>query len=218
MSTGELEAVIAPGPRLDGPPPWNARHREFHVRPGSVIARSGAHADATSRALAYRVQLGLTFQPTGRRTPSAGILGCAADCRLVLELFDMDGLRIGWEGPRWHLRYAEGAAFDGSCVTGPPRSIEEVRDARESLQIVGSLGSFGIEWAAVTDFAAFVNGYVALGPRLLVLAGWPLGPTLRPSAGGPELEAVGSARVAGSSIWASHPLLGRVECAVRGTA
>jgi hypothetical protein len=217
MSTGELEAVIAPGPRLNGPPAWNERHREFHVRPGSVIARSGAHLDASGRALVYRVQLGLTFEPTGRATPPGRILGCAADCRLVLELLDMNGLHIGWEGPRWHLRYAEGAAFDGSCVVGQPRRLDEVRDG-DTIQVVSSRRSIRIDWAAVADFAAFVNRYVALGPRLLVLAGWPLGPTLRPSAGRPELEAGGSARFAGRSIWASHSLLGRVGCTVGGTA
>ena len=208
--TSGFTAVVAPGPRLIGPAEWNERHREFHVKPGSALAPSGSDLDGRGRSLVYRVQLGLSFRPTPRGTPADAILRYVSECRLAIELIDMAGLVVGWEGPRWHIRYAEGAAFDGSCVLSPGRPLDEVRDG-DLAAIAYPGGSAELGWSAAAEFAAFVNCYIPLGPELLILAGWPLGPALGRGASQPELETGGAPPVHGA-VWATNATLGRVEC------
>jgi len=210
------QTVVAPGPRLTGPAGWNKRHREFHVKPGSALAPSGSTLEGRGRLLVYRVQLALVFRSTPRSTPADAILQRVAECRLAIELIDMAGLVVSWEGPRWHIRYAEGAAFDGSCALSAGRPLDEVRDG-DSAAVAYAGGSAELGWTAAAEFAAFVNRYVALGPELLILAGWPLGPALGRGANGPELETSGAPSVHGA-VWATHATLGRVECGIEGDA
>src|SRR5690606_24130092 len=116
---------------------------------------------------------------------------------------------IGWEGPRWHVRYAEGVAFDGACRVGEPVAA----DARRSgeLELRHSEGREVISWAEVADFAAFVNRGLELDRSILLLAGSNRGPSLDLD-GRPELRHVGRIDyTAGQTIWAEADGLGRIE-------
>ncbi|GMA91102.1 hypothetical protein [Homoserinibacter gongjuensis] len=174
MSTTEISAVVAPGPLLPAGDAHARRYREFHVKPASVIDGSRTVDVRGLGGVGYRVQLGLTFAGTPIGTPADRILDTLASCRLVIELIAADRLTIGWEGPRWHVRYAEGVAFDGACRVGEPGDAH-ARPGDE-LELRHSEGREVISWAEVADFAAFVNRGLELDRSILLLAGSLRGP------------------------------------------
>jgi hypothetical protein len=209
MSTTEISAVVAPGPLLPAGDAHARRYREFHVKPASVIEGSRMVDVRGLGGLGYRVQLGLTFAGTPIGTPADRILDTLASCRLVIELIAADRLTIGWEGPRWHVRYAEGVAFDGACRGGEPGDAH-ARPGDE-LELRHSEGREVISWAEVADFAAFVNRGLELDRSILLLAGNLRGPALELD-GRPELRHIGRVdHTAGQTLWAEADGLGRVE-------
>lgn len=209
MSTTEISAVVAPGPLLPAGDVRARRYREFHVKPASVID-GGRMVDVRGLGgVGYRVQLGLTFAGTPIGTPADRILDMLESFRLVVELIAAERLTIGWEGPRWHVRYAEGVAFDGACLVGEPIAAH-VRPGDE-LELRHSEGREVISWAEVADFAAFVNRGLELDRSILLLAGSTRGPVLDVD-GRPELRHVGRIDyTAGQTIWAEADGVGRVE-------
>ncbi|MGN6274089.1 MAG: hypothetical protein ACTHMQ_13480 [Protaetiibacter sp.] len=210
MSTTDISAVIAPGPLLPAGDAHARRYREFHVKPASVID-GGRMVDVHGLGgMGYRVQLGLTFAGTALGTPADRILETLESFRLVIELIAADRLTIGWEGPRWHVRYAEGVAFDGACRVGEPVAAGDRRG--DDLEIRHSEGRDVISWADVADFAAFVNRGLELDRSILLLAGSRRGPALDFGSGRPELRHVGSVDYgAGETVWAEADDVGRVE-------
>lgn len=210
MSTPEVSAVIAPGPLLPAGDAHARRYREFHVKPGSVLDGGPTVDVAGLGGIGYRVQLGLTFAGTPIGTPADRILETLDSVRLVIELIAADRLTIGWEGPRWHVRYAEGVAFDGSCRMGGPAAAD-IRH-RGELEVRHTEGRDLISWADVADFAAFVNRGLELDRSILVLAGSRRGPALDIGGGRVELRHVGSTDYGvGESLWAEADGVGRVE-------
>jgi hypothetical protein len=211
-------AVIAPGPRLDGPADWRERHRELHVKPASVIGPPRSHLPLARASVDYRVQAGLVFRPTPRGTPAGLVLERLIGCHLVTELISMDAFQVAWEGPRWHIRYGEGMSFDGACPASPILATPDEFPA-EGIRVEHAGGSTLLSWDALADFAALVNRYLDLAPELMVLAGWPLGPILTVADGGPQLifDTQGPAWAV-EGTWSHNAVLGRVGCSFEGAA
>ena len=211
-------AVIAPGPRLEGPPDWQERHREFHVKPASVIAPARSALPRAPASVRYRVQAGLVFGPMPRCTPAGRILDRLIGCHLVTELIDVDAFRIDWEGPRWHIRFGEGMSFDGACPVSPVLATPD-EFPPEGIGVQHAGGTTLLAWDALADFAALVNRYLELGPELLILAGWPLGPVLAAANGRPQLTFDTPISSLGTDgAWADNSVLGRVECRLEAVA
>lgn len=206
--TGAIHAVIAPGLLL---PPGDAlaeRYREFHVKPASVIASAPELGAGLLGPLTYRIQLALRFHPTPLGTAADDILQRVLDARVAIEVIATDRLTIGWEGPRWHVRYADGVAFEGACLLGPPAPPPQ----GTGLEIAHPGGVEHIQWPEVAAFAAFVNRGLDLGPDILVLAGSHRGPALVRRDGRPDLDYSDPARFgAGDTIWADAGALGRID-------
>jgi hypothetical protein len=202
-------SVIAPGPRIVATDDWAERHREFHVKPSTVLAPPAGPPLGDLGPVVHRVQAGMVFAPTPRLAVPAALRRNLIGLHLVVELVSCDGFTLGWEGPRWHLRYAEGLSFDGSC---PATDWLVTPDELEGDAIVveHAGGETALAWPALWDFARFVNRYLDLGPHTMVLAGWPLGPTLQLDGGAPILN-LDAPILPGSAAWAAHARLGRVE-------
>ena len=138
-------------------------------------------------------------------------------CHLLIELFSEAGFTLGWEGPRWHLRYGEGMSLDGACPVATELVTAE-EFAGTDLAVRHSAGDTVLRWSSLLEFAAFVNRYVELGPAMMLLAGWPEGPTLSISGSTPTLTFDTPGAEPRSNIWAESDVLGRVECTIRALA
>ena len=178
---GRLAVVVAPGPRPD--PSLDverlARHREFYLKSAHTVVPAGSrlrYRPALGQ-LSYRAQLGLLFADTPRNTPADRILEGVRGIVLAAELTSVDLLRVGWEGTMWHIRYGEGASFDDSCVIG--LEVFDPADlVHSTVQLEDSVGAGVVDWQAVAEFCAHVNGWMALRPDMLLLAGSDHGPLL----------------------------------------
>ncbi len=215
----EVAVVVAPGPRPD--PALDVerliRHREFYLKSAHTVVPSGARLRYRSALglLSYRAQLGLLFEDTPRHTPAERILDHLRGVTLAAELTSVDLLRVGWEGTMWHVRYGEGASFDDSCVVAE-RILEPNGLVGAPLDLDDDWGVAPVDWDIVAEFCEYVNGWMALRPDTLILAG---------SAHGPQLSIEGSDAIvqfppdeprlaSGDSLHASSPKLGRVTATV----
>jgi len=213
--------VVAPGPRPDPALPEQAirlaGHREFYLKSGhTVIGAEDAipYRDALG-ALSYRAQLGLIFRPTNRHTPAAAILDRLAAVVLAAEVYSVDLLRVGWEGTMWHVRYGEGASFDGACPIGPLLvTADELLGAE--VRLTDGAGDAAIEWPDVAEFAAYVNEWMELGPSVLVLAGSRHGPVMTLEGADPVIRFPSGEPALGPSdvVRASSSALGEVAAPV----
>lgn len=211
----DTRSVIAPGPRIAAESRWADRHREFHVKPSAVLADSGSQlGGGFLGAVGYRIQAAAVFAQTPRHSSQEALQSRLLGCHLLIELISETGFTLGWEGPRWHLRYGEGMSLDGACPVSP-QLVTADEFAGTDLAVRHSGGHTVLRWAAVLEFAAFVNRYVELGPGIMLLAGWPSGPTLSATEGVPNLVFDAPKAVPGSKIWAESDVLGRAECIVR---
>lgn len=211
-------SVIAPGPRIAAANGWADRHREFHVKPNAVVADSGSEfGHGLVGPVGYRVQAAMVFAQTPRHSTEATLQRRLMGCHLLIELISQAGLTLGWEGPRWHLRYGEGMSLDGAC----PLSAQLVTADEfvgTDLAVRHSAGNTVLRWSSLLEFAVFVNRYVELGPEVMLLAGWPEGPTLSMSDGTPTLIFDAPGAEPRSTVWAESDVLGRVECTIRAQA
>ena len=211
-------SVIAPGLRIAAANGWAERHREFHVKPNAVLADSGSQfGHGLVGPVRYRIQAAVVFAPTPRHSSQATLQRSLLGCHLLIELMSETGFTLGWEGPRWHLRYGEGMSLDGACPVSP-QLVTADEFAGTDLAVRHSGGQTVLSWASLLEFAAFVNRYLELGPEMLLLSGWPSGPTLSTSDGVPSLIFDAPRAVPQSSVWAESDVLGRVECMVRAEA
>jgi hypothetical protein len=213
--------VVAPGPRPDPALPEQAirlaGHREFYLKSGhTVIGAEDAipYRDALG-ALSYRAQLGLIFRPTDRHTPATAILDRLAGVVLAAEVYSVDLLRVGWEGTMWHVRYGEGASFDGACPIGPILvTADELLGAE--VRLTDGAGDAAVEWADVAEFAAYVNEWMELGPSVLVLAGSRHGPVMTLEGADPVIRFPSGEPAIGLTdvVRVSSPALGNVAAPV----
>ena len=211
-------SVIAPGPRIAAANGWADRHREFHVKPSAVLADSGSEfGRGLVGTVGYRIQAAMVFAQTPRHSSQATLQGSLLGCHLLMELISETGFTLGWEGPRWHLRYGEGMSLDGACPFSPELVTAE-EFAGTDLAVRHSGGHTVLSWASLLEFAALVNCYVELGPEMMLLSGWPAGPTLSTSDGVPTLMFDAPGAMPGSSVWAESDVLGRVDCTIRAQA
>lgn len=209
-------AIVAPGPTIVAPDEWAARHREFHVKPATVLALSASPPFEHGGPVVQRIQAGVVFAPTPRQAAPETLLRNLMGVHLVTELVSCDGLTLGWEGPRWHLRYAEGFGLDGSCLaTEWLVTADELND--DAIVVEHAGGETPLVWAVILEFAGFVNRYLDLSPQTMVLAGWPQGPSLVLDGGRPALKFDTPQIHHGASAWASHAQLGRVARAIEAT-
>lgn len=207
-------SVMAPGPRIAGANGWAERHREFHVKPSTVSADSGSlFGRGLVGPIRYRIQAAMVFAQTPRHSSEAVLQRSLMGCHLLIELISEAGFTLGWEGPRWHLRYGEGMSLDGSCPVSP-QLVTADEFVGTDLSVRHSGGHTALRWASLLEFAAFVNRYLELGPEMMVLSGWPEGPTLSASDGTPTLIFDTPGAEPGSSVWAESDVLGRVECTI----
>lgn len=206
-------SLVAPGPRISAPDDWAERHREFHVKPLSVLASSAGSSVQQIGPAIYRVQAGMIFGSTPRAASAGTLRRNLIGVHLVVELVSCDGFTIGWEGPRWHLRYAEGLSFDGACTASDWLVTPDELDG-DGIVVEHGGGATPLAWSALLEFARFVNRYLPLGPHTMVLAGWPLGPTLELVDGTPALTFDAPAAWQDATAWAEHPRIGRVECSL----
>lgn len=211
-------SVIAPGPRIAAANGWADRHREFHVKPNAVLADSGSEfGHGLAGRVDYRIQAAMVFAETPRHSSHVTLKRSLIGCHLLIELISETGFSLGWEGPRWHLRYGEGMSLDGACpVSAHLVTADEF--AGTDLAIRHSGGQSVLRWSSLLEFAVFVNRYVELGPEMMLLAGWPEGPTLSISDGTPTLIFDTPGAAPRSSVWAESDVLGRVECRIRARA
>lgn len=214
--------VVAAGPRPDPALPEQATrlasHREFYLKSGhTVIGAEDAipYRDALG-ALSYRAQLGLIFRPTDRHTPAAAILDRLAGVVLAAEVYSVDLLRVGWEGTMWHVRYGEGASFDGACPIGPLLVTADELLGGE-VRLADAAGDAAVEWPDVAEFAAYVNEWMELGPSVLILAGTRHGPVMTLDGTDPVIRFPSEEPALGPSdvVWATSPALGEVAAPVR---
>jgi hypothetical protein len=203
-------SLVAPGPRITAPDGWAARHREFHVKPSTVLAPPDGTSLEDIGSIVYRLQVGMVFAPVPRAAGRQALRRSLIGVHLVIELVSCRGFTLGWEGPRWHLRYAEGLSFDGACsATEWLLTGDELED--EPVVVEHDGGETSLVWPELLEFAGFVNQYLDLGPHTMLLAGWPLGPSIELEDGVPVLRLDGPRGAPGSAIWAKHPRLGHVE-------
>lgn len=208
-------SVIAPGPRIAAGNGWAERHREFHVKPSAVVADSGSEfGRGLVGPVGYRVQAAMVFAQTPRHSSEATLQRRLMGCHLSIELISEAGFTLGWEGPRWHLRYGEGMSLDGACPVSD-QLVTGDAVAGTDLAVSHSGGHTVLRWTSLLEFAVFVNRYVELSPEMVLLAGWPEGPTLSISDGTPTLIFDTPGAAPRSSVWAESDVLGRVECRIR---
>lgn len=210
--------VVAPGPRLQPDRSEElARHREFYLKSRHTIVGGDEtiqHATALG-VLSYRAQVGLVLAPTERHTPASQELRNLLGAVLAAELYSVDLLRVGWEGTMWHVRYGEGASFDGSCPVAPVFvSADEFE--LENLPLEDSTGRSEVQSDQVADFVGYVNRWMALGPDTLVLAGSGHGPVLSIQGADPVISfPEGEPRLGpGDRIVARSEPLGNIDLAL----
>ena len=169
--------IVASGPEVVG---RLERHREFYLKPRQCLLPAEGVIPYRFQLdpLSYRGQLGLLLEPTDRHTPAAAILDRVRSVVLAAEVVSIARLEVGWEGTMWHVRYGEGAAFDGSCPIGPSMATVSGPEELDDLVLVDEWGTFAPDLGAVADFLAYVNRWLLLGPDVLVLAGAGHGPRL----------------------------------------
>lgn len=108
-------------------------------------------------------------------------------------------------------------SVDGACpVSAQLVTADEF--AGTDLAVRHSGGHTVLRWASLLEFAVFVNRYVDLGPEMLLLSGWPDGPTLSISDGTPTLIFDTPGAEPRSTVWAESDVLGRVECTIQAQA
>ncbi len=188
--------VVAPGPRLDPEHEDRlAKHREFYLKSAhTLIGPTGTIPYRPALGtLSYRAQVGLVMGTTPRHAPAGTVLDGVLGAVLAAELYSIDLLRVGWEGTMWHVRYGEGASFDGACpIGGFFVSADEFE--LDGLPLEDSTQTSKVRREDVAGFVSYVSRWMTLGPSTLVLAGSSHGPLLsiedrEPVLRFPELEA-----------------------------
>jgi 2-keto-4-pentenoate hydratase/2-oxohepta-3-ene-1,7-dioic acid hydratase in catechol pathway len=172
--------VVAPGPTVAADHAHRLHaHREFYLKSAHTVV--AGHGELPYRealgTLSYRAQVGLVLAPGARRLDTGAVLDQVLGVVLAAELYSVDLLRVGWEGTMWHVRYGEGASFDGACPIGSMFvTLDELRLGE--LQLEDKSGARRLNEDAVAEFVAYVSGWMQLGPTTLVLAGSGHGPRL----------------------------------------
>jgi hypothetical protein len=211
----EPKMIVAPGPRLGRG--VKAAHREFYLKPASSVLppRGAIPRRSELGLLSYRAQLGIRLRPTDRWTPAVEILDRVLELVLAAEVMSIERLGVGWEGTMWHVRYGEGAAFDGACALGPwTVTPDELRI--EEVELSDAWGAWAVQPAEVAEFLAYVNRWLPLGPDVLVLAGAAHGPELLLEGGQPSvIFGAAEPRIAPGGLVSAHAgVLGEIGARV----
>jgi 2-keto-4-pentenoate hydratase/2-oxohepta-3-ene-1,7-dioic acid hydratase in catechol pathway len=212
--------VVAPGPTIAREHADRLRaHREFYLKSAhTVVAGEGElpYREALG-ALSYRAQLGLVLGPGKRGLDARAVRDHVLGVVLAAELYSVDLLRVGWEGTMWHVRYGEGASFDGACPVGRVFvTLDEL--ALGGLRLEDRSGLQEIEEDVLAEFVAYVSRWMQLGPTTLVLAGSTHGPRLAVEHDDPVVAwPDGEPRLgAGDRVSARANVLGEINVVVGG--